>query len=159
MTNRRPRKRTPRGIALRELPAAPLAIGLGGLLAAVSTALPWYAPNLAPVFTELSVTGLSGRLGPAPRVVLVLAVLLLVLGGALTADEHGSYPLDRRLAWRLTVAATCIAAAAAMLVIYRLAVLPDPADFYARRYGLYLTAIGVAAALTGAITQVMRRSG
>ncbi|HJZ62206.1 MAG TPA: hypothetical protein VKD47_08630 [Miltoncostaeaceae bacterium] len=137
-------------------PARASAVGIASGAALVAAVfLPWYQGNLG------APTVPGGRSGwestTVAKGVFVLALVALVAALVIAADVADVVPLERRtaesLAW-LLVASSIVAG---VLIGYRLARPPGPAEFLSRDIGLFL---GVAAAVGGAVAglaQLARR--
>lgn len=127
-----------------------------GVALVVGVLLPWYTTNLGPPFSATSASGWEAT--NLARVALVLGVVLTAAAGLTVLDARGalllpSHQLDA-LAWIAVVAA----AAAALVVGYRLLVMPEPAEFLSRQIGLYLAAAAsVGGILAGLGTVALRR--
>ena len=109
-----------------------------GVALVVGVLLPWYATNLGPPFSATSVSGWEAT--AIARVALAAGVVLAAAAVATVLDERGALTLSPRqadaLAWAMVVAA----ALGAALVGYRFLVMPEPAEFLSRQFGLYLAA-------------------
>lgn len=140
-----PSARAPRGGA----PAAgPAFVGLVcGVAIVVGVLLPWYATNIGPPFSATSASGWEAT--TIARLALVLGAVVAAAALATLLDERGVLTLSPRqadtLAWTMVVGS----ALAAALVGYRFLVMPEPAEFLSRQFGLYLAA---AAAIGGVLS-------
>lgn len=136
--------------------AGPAFVGLlCGVAVVVGTLLPWYATNLGPPFSATSASGWAST--SVARVALVLGVVLAVAAAATVLDERGALALSERqadgLAWTMVVAS----AVAAGLVGYRFLVMPEPAEFLSRQFGLYLAAVAAIGGLLSGLGTVATR--
>jgi hypothetical protein len=111
---------------------------LCGVGVVVGVLLPWYATNLGPPFSATSASGWEAT--AIARVALVLGVVVAAAAIATLLDDRDALALSPRqadaLAWTMVVAS----ALAAALVGYRFLVMPEPAEFLSRQFGLYLAA-------------------
>ena len=127
-----------------------------GVALVVGVLLPWYATNLGPPFSATSASGWEAT--TLARIALVLGAILAVAAALTVLDSRDalrlpSHQLDA-LAWIIVIAA----AAAALLVGYRLLVMPEPAEFLSRQIGIYLAAVAaVGGILSGLATIALRR--
>jgi len=132
-------------------PASAPTLGVAaGVAMCVAVFLPWYQANIGRVFQAHESTGWEAT-GVA-KAVLALGIVAAAASLALALDAQGLVPLDaglaRGLGWTLLLAS----AAAAVLVGYRLIVLPgDNPDLLSREIGLFLA---MAAALVGTVAGV-----
>jgi hypothetical protein len=137
-------------------PARASAVGIASGAALVAAVfLPWYEGNLGSPTVPGARSGWEST--TVAKGVFVLAVVALIAALLIAADVADVLPLERRtaesLAW-LLVASSIVAG---ILVGYRLARPPGPAEFLSRDIGLFL---GVAAAVGGAVAglaQLARR--
>ncbi|WP_217923275.1 hypothetical protein [Miltoncostaea oceani] len=136
--------------------AGPAFVGLVcGLAVVVGVLLPWYATNLGPPFSATSASGWDAT--TVARVTLVLGVVLAGAAAATLLDDRGVIALSERqadaLAWTMVVAA----AVAAGLVGYRFLVMPEPAEFLSRQFGLYLAAVAAIGGVLSGLGAVATR--
>jgi len=126
-----------------------------GVAVVVGVLLPWYATNLGPPFSATSASGWSAT--SLAKLALVLGVVLAAAAGATVLDERGALTLSGRqadaLAWTMVVAS----ALAAGLVGYRFLVMPEPAEFLSRQFGLYLAAAAAVGGLLSGLGAVATR--
>ena len=112
----------------------------GAALAAISTGLPWFATNIAPPFSKGTTSGLQSGIGA--KIVLALMLVALFAGLCLMAASRELLRISLRAGVLLTALMLIAASAAAVIVASRLIVLPSPAGFASRQYGIYLAALG-----------------
>lgn len=148
-----PRARAPRAHGAGEGPGF---VGMVcGAALVVGVLLPWYATNLGPPFSATSASGWEAT--TIARVALALGVVLVAAAVAVVLDERGAVSLSTRqadaLAWTMVVAA----ALAAALVGYRFLVMPEPAQFLSRQFGLYLAAAASVGGLLSGLAVVATR--
>jgi hypothetical protein len=127
-----------------------------GLTLILAVFAPWYRADLGGVFTPDTTSGWDATI--IARIVLVLAIVITLAGAALAADQRGALEvkLDTadRLAWIVLGAATLAVA----LVLYRLALPPEPREFFTRDWGIFLALIASAgAAVSGATMRFVYR--
>ncbi len=147
-----PSARTPRSGAT----AGPAFVGaLCGIAIVVGVLLPWYATNLGPPFSATSASGWAST--TIARVALALGVVLAAAAVATVLDERGAIVLSERqadaLAWTMVVAS----ALAAGLVGYRFLMMPEPAEFLSRQFGLYLAVVAAIGGLLSGLGTVATR--
>ncbi len=131
-----PRTRAPRAAAAGGGPG--FAGLICGLAVVVGVLLPWYATNLGPPFSATSASGWEAT--SLARAALVVGVVLAVASAATVLDERGHLALSERQADALAWVMVGASALAAGLVGYRFLVMPEPAEFLSRQFGLYLAA-------------------
>jgi hypothetical protein len=136
--------------------AGPAFVGLlCGVAVVVGVLLPWYATNLGPPFSATSASGWDAT--SVARVALVLGVVLAAAAAAIVLEERGVVELSARqadaLAWTMVVSS----ALAAGLVGYRFLVMPEPAEFLSRQFGLYLAAAAAIGGLLSGLGAVATR--
>lgn len=139
---------SPRGRA----PLAPYLTLVASVLVVVAVFLPWYATNIGPPFAPGTVSGFEAT-GLA-KAALAAAAVAVLAAGALAADGRRATDLGPRAAEALAWVAIVAATAAAVLVGYRLLVLPEPAEFLSRRAGLYLAMAGAVGAVVAGLAQL-----
>jgi len=127
---------------------APYAGMLSGVGVVITAFLPWYTTNLGAPFSPASASGWDST--SLAKAAVPLGVVVAVAATAMLLDVRGALRLDARsrdaLAW-VVIAASAIAA---VLIGYRLLVMPEPAEFLSRQVGLYLAmAAAVAGVLSG----------
>ncbi|MGD9695981.1 MAG: hypothetical protein AB7V42_10010 [Thermoleophilia bacterium] len=143
------------GLSGSPVGAPPLVSIASGIVLVVAAFLPWYTANVAPPFTPGDSSGWKATV--IARVALALGVV--VAGAALAAvlDEREVLPLSDRagdaLGWIVVIAA----AAAAVLVGYRVLVMPGPAEFLSRQIGLYLAMAAAVGGVLGGLALVATR--
>ncbi len=127
----------------------------GAALAAISTGLPWFATNIAPSGSKGTTSGLESGIGAK----LVLALMLVALFGGLCllAASRELLRIGFRAGVILTAVMLITATAAAAIVAYRLIVLPSPAGFASRQYGIYLAALGCGTTVVVCARQLLGR--
>jgi hypothetical protein len=139
------RVRRPR---LRE--GAPEVVGtVSGLLLAVSVFAPWYRPELGEVFTPETASGWDATV--VARIVLVLALALTASCGALVLADRGSIRLSLDASDLAVWVALGSAILAAVLVLFRMLVVPEPSELLSRDWGLFLALAASAGGLISAI--------
>lgn len=116
--------------------------------------LPWYAANLAAPFAAGERSGIS--LGLAPKAAFALAVVVALGGLLVLADSLDMFVVDGSLVRLATIAAAALGAIATALVGFRVAVPPGLADFQSRRFGLYLSFVGLAVATVASAVRALR---
>lgn len=147
--HRRPGGSLARARSVASAGSRPQTLGaVAGSALAASVFAPWYRADLGGVFTPGTLSGWSA--GLAPQGVLVLALLIAVCSTALLADQRGAIDMHidtaDRLAWVVLVAAVL----ALVLVAGRLVLPPEPREFFARDWGIYVAlAAGMGALLSG----------
>jgi hypothetical protein len=128
---------------------------VSGVGLVVSVFLPWYATNLGPPFSATSASGWEST--TVARIALAAGLLVTLASAVLVLEERGGLRLARRhgdaLA-RLVVAAGVVAA---LLVGFRMIVMPDPAEFLSREIGLYLAFGASIGAILSGLAQVATR--
>lgn len=126
-----------------------------GVALVVGVLLPWYATNLGPPFSATSASGWEAT--AVARLALALGVVLAAAAAATVLDERGALALSPRqadaLAWTMVVAAGL----AAVLVGYRFLVMPEPAEFLSRQFGLYLAAVAAVGGVLSGLGVVATR--
>ena len=155
---RRPRRPRPRyseslARARREVirSGRPQALGaICGLVLAFAVFSPWYRADLGGVFTPDTTSG--WEVTWLARVVLVLAVAIALSAAILTADQRGAIEIRLDAADRLAWVVLSCALLATILVVFRLAFPPEPAEFFARDWGLFLAVAACAGALLSGIS-------
>jgi hypothetical protein len=117
--------------------------------------LPWYAPTLGPPFSPDSVSGWDAT--DLARIAAVMGIIAAFAATALVLEERGIVDFDRRtgeiLAWAVVVAS----AVAAVLIAYRLLVLPEPADFLSRKIGVYLAMVAAVGGILSGLALLATR--
>jgi len=129
----------------------PQALGaISGLALAFAVFSPWYRADLGGVFTPDTTSGWDATL--AARLVFFLALGIALSAAVLTADQRNVIEIRidtaNRLAWIVLGAASL----AAVLVLYRLAFPPEPGEFFARDWGLYLALAASAGSVLSGIS-------
>lgn len=120
-----------------------------GLALIFAVFAPWYRADLGGVFTPDATSGWDATI--IARIVLVLAITITLAGAALAADQRGALEIRLDTADRLAWIVLGAAALALALVLYRLALPPEPREFFARDWGIFLALIAsLGAALSGA---------
>jgi len=127
---------------LRDPAAGPVVGVLGGVGLVIAVFLPWYAANLAGPVENGSASGWEST--AVAKLVLAMGVIVALSALLLAADARGVMPLDAGVANALGAALLACSVIAGALVLYRLLVLPDPAEFLQRQVGLW-AAIGASA--------------
>jgi hypothetical protein len=140
--------RPPRG-------GAPYIGMLSGVLIVVAAFLPWYATNLGPPFSPESVAGWEAS--NLAKASVVMGALVAVASAAAALEARDGLRLGPTvgdaIAW-VVIGASVIAA---VLVGYRLVVLPDPAQFLSRQIGLYLAAAGAIGGILSGLALIATR--
>lgn len=140
--------RPPRG-------GAPYIGMLSGILIVVAAFLPWYATNLGPPFAAESVAGWEAT--NMAKASVFMGALVAVASAVAALEARGGVRLDSSLgdavAW-IVIGASVVAA---VLVGYRLVVLPDPAEFLSRQIGVYLAAAGAIGGILSGLALIATR--
>ena len=140
--------RPPRG-------GAPYIGMLSGVLVVVAAFLPWYTTNLGPPFSPESVAGWEAS-NLAKASVVMGAVIAVASAAAALEARWGlrlEPPAGDAIAW-VVIGASVIAA---VLVGYRLVVLPEPAQFLSRQIGVYLAAAGAVGGILSGLALIATR--
>lgn len=128
---------------------------LSGVLIVVAAFLPWYATNLGPPFSPESVAGWEAS--NLAKASVALGALLAVASAVAALEARGGLRLDATagdaVAW-VVIGASVIAA---VLVGYRLLVLPEPAQFLSRQIGVYLAAAGAVGGILSGLALLATR--
>ncbi len=109
-----------------------------GVAIVAGVLLPWYATNLGPPFSATSASGWDAT--SLAKIALVLGVVIAAASAATAMDERGLLSLSERTADALAWTMVAASALAAGLIGYRFLVMPEPAEFLSRQFGLYLAA-------------------
>jgi hypothetical protein len=128
---------------------------LAGVGLIIAVFLPWYATNLGPPFSATSVSGWEAT--TIARLALAAGLVVTVASAALVLDERGALRLAHRHGDALARAVVAAGVVAALLVGFRLIVLPDPAEFLSRQIGLYLAFAAAIGAVLSGLAQVATR--
>jgi hypothetical protein len=123
---------------------------VSGAVLMASVFAPWYRADLGGVFTPDSTSGWDATV--IARIVLVLAVVITAGGALLTADQRNVLELRLDTADRLAWVVLGAAVIAVGLVLYRLALPPEPREFFARDWGIFLALAGSAGAVLSGIS-------
>jgi hypothetical protein len=91
------------------------------------------------------------------RITLALGVVITLAAIALALDAQGQLALGARSTQVLGGAVAIAGTAALALVAVRLALPPEPAEFFSRGLGLYLAALAAAAAVVAGVAELGRR--
>ncbi len=127
--------------------------GLGaGVVLAVAVFLPWYALNIAPPFSAGSASG--WRWTVFAQIAMGLGVITAGASAAQVLDARGVLSLQRSQRVALAWTAMVCAVIAAVLVGFRLVVMPDPADLLSRQIGIYLAMAAAVVAVLAALGQI-----
>lgn len=132
-----------------------LACAAAALLVA-SPFLPWFATDIGPPFAAASSSGWEAT--DVARIVLFLGVLVLAANAALVLDALERVVLEDRTALVLAWSATGLACGAVLLIAYRLVVLPEPAEFLSRDFGLYVAAAAAVASAALSAAGILARA-
>ena len=128
---------------------------LSGVLIVVAAFLPWYATNLGPPFSPESVAGWEAS--NLAKASVFMGAIVAVASAVAALEARGGMRLDSGLgdavAW-VVIGASVIAA---VLVGYRLLVLPDPAQFLSRQIGVYLAAAGALGGILSGLALIATR--
>jgi hypothetical protein len=128
---------------------------LSGVLIVVAAFLPWYATNLGPPFSAESVAGWEAS--DLAKASVIMGALVAVASAAAALEARGGLRLGASvgdaIAW-VVIGASVIAA---VLVGYRLVVLPDPAQFLSRQIGIYLAAAGAIGGILSGLALIATR--
>ena len=136
--------------------AAPAFVGvLAGAVLVIAVFMPWYATNLGPPFSATSASGWEAT--TLARLALAAGLVVTVASAALVLDERGAVRLGHRHGDALARVVVAAGVVAALLVGFRLIVLPDPAEFLSRQIGLYLAFGAAIGAVLGGLAQVATR--
>lgn len=127
-----------RSVGLSRGTATPVAAAACAMVLVASPFLPWFATEIGPPFAPESTSGWNGT-GIA-KIVLGLGVVALLASVALALEALGHVSLEDRAALSASWIATGASGAALCLVGYRLAILPEPAEFLSRAVGMYVAA-------------------
>lgn len=137
-------------------PAGPAIGGIAsGLLMVVAVFLPWFASNLGEPTSSASVSGWSAT--AAAKGALGLAIIWTLAAALLLADERDAYRIDSRTAEALGWLVAGCAFLAGALVMFRLLRPPEPADFLARDFGLFVGIVAAVAGIVSGFAQTARR--
>jgi hypothetical protein len=140
--------RPPRG-------GAPYVGMLSGAAIVVAAFLPWYATNLGPPFAPESVAGWEAT--NLAKASVFMGVVVAVASAVAALDARGGLRLGGAagdaVAWTV-IGASVIAA---VLVGYRLLVLPDPAEFLSRQIGVYLAGAGAVGGILSGLALIATR--
>ena len=141
--------RPPRG-------GAPYIGMLSGILIVVAAFLPWYATNLGPPFSPESVAGWEAT--NVAKASVAMGVVLAIASALALLDARGGVSLDHTagdaIGW-VVVGASVIAA---ILIGYRLMILPEPAEFLSRQIGVYLAAAGAVGGILSGLALLATRN-
>lgn len=128
---------------------------LSGVLIVVAAFLPWYATNLGPPFSPESVAGWEAS--NLAKASVFMGAIVAVASAVAALEARGGMRLDSGLgdavAW-VVIGGSVIAA---VLVGYRLLVLPDPAQFLSRQIGVYLAAAGAIGGILSGLALIATR--
>ena len=91
------------------------------------------------------------------KMVLALGVVVALASLLLAADTRGVMPLDSGVAAALGGVLLAGSAIAGALVVYRLLVLPEPAEFLQRQIGLWAGTAAAAASSIAGLSQLAGR--
>lgn len=128
---------------------------VAGAALAISVLLPWYRTNLGPPFSPDAVTGWEAS--TLARIALVLGVVITLASIALALDAQGQRVFGGRPTRALGGAVAVAGGVALALVAVRLALPPEPAEFFSRGLGLYLAALAATAAVIAGVADLGRR--
>lgn len=124
------------------------------IITTVAAFLPWYEPDIAPMFSPDSASGWDATL--AAKLLVVGAVVALVASALVALDARRTVRLDPSGVGALAAVAVAAMAAAAAAAAFRTIRLPEPAEFLSRQIGLYIAlaaaVVGVGAALVQLLT-------
>ena len=132
--------RPPRG-------GAPYVGMISGIAIVVAAFLPWYATNLGPPFAPESVAGWEAT--NVAKTSVVMGVIVAVASAAAAVEARGGL--------RLGSSAGDATVIAAILIGYRLFVLPEPAEFLSRQIGVYLAAAGAVGGILSGLALIATR--
>jgi hypothetical protein len=140
--------RPPRG-------GAPYVGLISGIVIVVAAFLPWYATNLGPPFSPASVAGWEAS--NLAKASVVMGAVIAVASAVAALEARGGLRLDGSagdaVAW-VVIGASVIAA---VLIGYRLLVLPEPAEFLSRQIGVYLAAAGAIGGILSGLALIATR--
>jgi hypothetical protein len=146
----------PRRLRLLQDPTAPALVALAsGLVMVVAVFLPWFSTNLGEPTAPGSVSGWAST--SVAKGVLAIAVIWTLAAALIVADRHDVLRIDPSTVEALGWLIAACALIAGGLAAFRLFRPPEPADFLARDFGLFLAIavafVGVAAGLAQASRQ------
>jgi hypothetical protein len=128
---------------------------LSGILIVVAAFLPWYATNVGPPFAPESVAGWEAS--SLAKASVFLGAIVAVASAVAALEARGGLRLDAwagdAVAW-IVIGASVVAA---VLIGYRLLVLPEPSQFLSRQIGLYLAAAGAIGGILSGLALVAMR--
>lgn len=128
---------------------------LSGALIVVAAFLPWYATNLGPPFSPASVAGWEAS--NLAKASVVMGAIVAVASALAALEARGGLRLDGPAGDAVAWAVIGASAIAAVLIGYRLLVLPEPAEFLSRQIGLYLAAAGAVGGILSGLALLATR--
>lgn len=141
--------RPPRG-------GAPYVGLLSGILVVVAAFLPWYATNLGPPFSPESVAGWEAT--NIAKASVAMGAVVAVASALAALEARGGVRLDSPVGDAIAWVVIGASALAAVLVGYRLLVMPEPAEFLSRQIGVYLAAAGAVGGILSGLALAATRS-
>jgi hypothetical protein len=135
---------------------APYVGMLSGILVVVAAFLPWYATNVGPPFSPESVAGWEAT--NLARASVGMGIVVAVASVVAAIDAQGGLRLDPSVGDAVAWVVIAASAVAAVLVGYRLLVMPEPAEFLSRQIGVYLAAAGAVGGILSGLALVATRS-
>lgn len=140
--------RPPRG-------GAPYVGMISGIAIVVAAFLPWYATNLGPPFAPESVAGWEAT--NVAKASVVMGVIVAVASAAAAVEARGGLRLGPSAGDAIAWAVIGASVIAAILIGYRLFVLPEPAEFLSRQIGVYLAAAGAVGGILSGLALIATR--
>jgi hypothetical protein len=140
--------RPPRG-------GAPYVGMISGIVIVVAAFLPWYATNLGPPFAPESVAGWEAS--NVAKASVVMGVIVAVASAAAAIEARGGLRLGAQAGDAIAWAVIGASVIAAILIGYRLFVLPEPAEFLSRQIGVYLAAAGAVGGILSGLALIATR--
>ena len=140
--------RPPRG-------GAPYVGMISGIAIVVAAFLPWYATNLGPPFAPESVAGWEAT--NVAKTSVVMGVIVAVAAAAAAVEARGGLRLGSSAGDAIAWAVIGASVIAAILIGYRLFVLPEPAEFLSRQIGVYLAAAGAVGGILSGLALIATR--
>jgi hypothetical protein len=140
--------RPPRG-------GAPYVGMISGIVIVVAAFLPWYATNLGPPFAPESVAGWEAT--NVAKASVVMGVIIAAASAAAAIEARGGLRLGPQTGDAIAWAVIGASVIAAILIGYRLFVLPEPAEFLSRQIGVYLAAAGAVGGILSGLALIATR--
>ena len=140
--------RPPRG-------GAPYVGLISGIVIVVAAFLPWYATNIGPPFAAESVAGWEAT--NVARASVFMGAVVAAASAVAALDARGGLRLGPSAGDGVAWAVLGASVIAAILVGYRLLVLPEPAEFLSREIGVYLAAAGAVGGILSGLALIATR--